>query len=358
MRLIDANRVSDVRSQTIYHGMARVATSETPDTIVFAQPASPYICIGNFQDPRAELNLDYCQENKLPVIRRETGGGAVYLDSNQLLVQWIFRKGRLPARVEGRYRFFIIPFIGTFKHFGIDASYYPINDVHVHGRKIVGTGAATIGNADVVTGNFMFDFDYETMAKALKTPGQDFQADVRTNLEKYLTTISREAKPVPEIGEVKKVYIEKCRDLFGEELTNGNFTKAEIEEMEFLDKKFLSHEWLFQNEKPLAKNRMVKIHAGVWLGEVKFKAGDSNVTLKAKLKNEKIDECSINQTALKGIDYGQLTKALCGTELIEQNIENSLVKFFKTANEINRNQQKEEWLNGVMQLVELKKQIS
>ena len=136
-------------------------TPDTPDTIVLVTPQSRYMCIGFFQDAALELNLDYCQKNHIPVIRRETGGGTVYIVEGQLFVQWIFQKGVLPARSDHRFQLFIKPLVEPYKFFGIDAYYHPVNDVHVDGKKIAGTGAGTIDDAEVVTGNFLFGFYYK-----------------------------------------------------------------------------------------------------------------------------------------------------------------------------------------------------
>ena len=94
IRLIEAGTVSHLRSQTIYHGLAYARTEATPPTIVLATPAEPYVCVGFHQDIEAEIDLEYCASNDLPVLRRETGGGAVYLDSDQLFVQWVIYVAR------------------------------------------------------------------------------------------------------------------------------------------------------------------------------------------------------------------------------------------------------------------------
>ena len=62
---------------------------------------------------------------------------------------------------------FIEPVVRTYRELGVQADYRPINDIHVAGRKIGGTGAASIGEATVMAGSFMFDFDTATMAKCL-----------------------------------------------------------------------------------------------------------------------------------------------------------------------------------------------
>ncbi len=61
IRLIDAGRVTALRSQALYHGLAYARTAATPDTVVLATPGEEYVCIGFHQDAAEELDLDYCR---------------------------------------------------------------------------------------------------------------------------------------------------------------------------------------------------------------------------------------------------------------------------------------------------------
>jgi lipoate-protein ligase A len=51
----------------------------------------------------------------------------------------------------------------------------------VAGRKIGGTGAASIGEATVMVGSFMFDFDTETMSRCLKVPSEKFRDKLKAS---------------------------------------------------------------------------------------------------------------------------------------------------------------------------------
>ena len=77
IRWIDAGRVSGLRSQSIYHGLGYALNDNSPNTIILSIPENPYMCVGYFQNPKNELDLKYCKENNLPIVRRQTGGGAV-----------------------------------------------------------------------------------------------------------------------------------------------------------------------------------------------------------------------------------------------------------------------------------------
>src|SRR3972149_4838367 len=103
IRLLDLGTVDPLRSQTIFHAVGYAMTDGSPDTIMLISPDAPYVSIGRHQDVDREVDRAVCAELGFPVIRREVGGGAVYLDGNQLFTQWIFAAEHLPATVEERF---------------------------------------------------------------------------------------------------------------------------------------------------------------------------------------------------------------------------------------------------------------
>jgi len=306
LRFIDAGTVSGLRSQTIYHGLGYTQTPDTPDTIVLATPGTPYMCIGYFQDLENELDINYCRTKGLPVIRRETGGGAVYIDQDQLFVQWIFQQSSLPRRVDQRFQLFVKPLIETYKFFGINAYYHPINDVHVGGRKIVGTGAGTIGEGEVVTGNFLFDFNYDIMIDAIKVPTDDFRSAVGRNLPKYLTTMKEELEEVPERSEVIRIYLQKCEEILGLAIELGSFTDEEIRQMGVLEEKFIEEKWLYQTKRKLAKNKLFKIHLGVWIGQVSHDVEEGALSALITMKDSHITEIKLETIGFAISEYSLL----------------------------------------------------
>src|SRR4030066_63393 len=152
IRLLYKEGVSPLRSQTVYHAVAYAMKENTPNTIIMVSPNAPYVCIGYHQDMQKEVDLDYVQANGLTVLRREVGGGAVFLDNGQLFTQWIFHKNDLPSSLEERFKLYIDPLVATYQALGINANHRPINDVHVNGKKMGGTGAAQMGIAEVGAG--------------------------------------------------------------------------------------------------------------------------------------------------------------------------------------------------------------
>ena len=291
MRLVDLGTVSALRSQTVYHGLAYARTETTPDTIVVARPASPYVCVGFHQDLDREVDVDHCRAIGLPVLRRETGGGAVYIDEQQVFVQWIVSPRRLPARVEGRFELFARPLVETYRAFGVDAHFQPVNDVHVGRRKITGTGAARIGNAEVLVGNFLLDFEPSTCARTLRAPSAAFRDQLDRSMREYMTSMRRELGAVPDAADVVERYRSACERVFDEPLEDGEPTPAERAAIEAVDRRFESEEFV---RRPRGlRRRGVKIHADVHVVESVRAAAGGDVRVTARLRQDRIEDVAL-----------------------------------------------------------------
>ena len=351
IRFVDAGTVSGLRSQSIYHGLGYAQTTTTPNTIVLATPGTPYMCVGFFQDVENELDINYCRTNNLPVIRRETGGGAVYIDKGQLFVQWIFQQSSLPRRVDQRFQLFVKPLIETYKFFGINAYYHAINDVHVDGKKIVGTGAATIGDAEVVTGNFLFDFNYQIMIDAINVPSNKFREVVRRNLLHFLTTMNIELDNLPNRSEVISVYQQKCQDELGISIESGSFTEEEIFQMEKIEKKFSREDWLFQTKRTQPKNKLFKIHLGLWVGQVTHEMSQGAITALITMRDDFITEIDLELNGDTPSNYliRDLEQHLVGT-LMEFEVLKSKIKHVTGDHLVT------DWANSIYKVKELQMQ--
>lgn len=312
IRLLDLGRVSPLRSQTVYHAVAYAMAPDDPDTIILVSPTDPYVCIGYHQDLEKEVDLAFCQAHGLPVLRREVGGGAVYLDDGQVFTQWVFHQGHLPQTLEKRFELYVRPLVETYRALGINAYHRPINDIHVAGKKIGGTGAAQIGLAEVVVGSLMFAFDKATMARVLKVTSEKMRDKIFESLEQYMTTMSEELQEIPDRQSVKDLYITKCAAVLEAEIVPGEWTAKEEEMARQLDKRFVSDEWLYQ--KGGLRHVGVKIHEDVQVVETAFKAPGGLIRATVRLREGRIDDLAISGdfTLLPAFAVGALEQALRG----------------------------------------------
>jgi len=292
VRLLDLGVVPYLESQTIYHAIAHAMDDSTPNTIALVSPDQPYVCIGYHQGLEKEIDLEYCRSRDIPILRREVGGGAVYLDGGQLFVQLIFHREDLPRRVEEMYKLLIGPLVETYRTLGIEAYHRPLNDILVGDRKIGGTGIAAIGEAMVVVGSLMFDFDSDTMAHALKVSSEKMRDKIYQSLRDYMTTMKRELGRRPPRERAKSILIEKLRQALEVELEPGRLTYKESKTVEALNRRFLSPRWL--RLKGGLPRRGVLIRGGVRVAEAEHKAPGGLIRVTARLREDVIEDLTLS----------------------------------------------------------------
>ena len=349
IRIIDVGLVDSMRSQAIFHGIAHAMTEDTPDTIVLVGSNDPYVCIGYHQEMAKEVDVEYCEAENIPLYRREIGGGAVYLDKGQVFTQWIFQQGKLPRNLEKRFAQYIEPLVNTYQAYGINASLRPVNDIHVEGRKIGGTGAAQIGEADVVVGSLMFDFNFDLMARVLKVPSEKMRDKIFQSLNEYMTTMTRQLGETPDYEAVKREYMRQVVDTLGRPLEIDDPTPREIEITEEIEERFASHEWIYQKG-GLRQTSAVKIHAGVYVTEAMFKSPGGLIRSTIQIHENRIDDITLSGdfTILPSLAVGALEQALRGVALEEEAVRSTVNTFYKQMNVESPGVGVDDWVQAIM----------
>jgi lipoate-protein ligase A len=324
--------VSPLRSQTVYHAVAYAMKEDSPNTIIMVSPNGPYVSIGYHQDIQKEVDLEYCATHNLPVYRREVGGGAVFLDNGQLFTQWIFQKNDLPASLEERFKLYIDPLVATYQALGINATHRPINDIHVNGKKIGGTGAAQMGIAEVVVGSLMYTFDKKTMSQVLKVPSEKMRDKIFESLEAYMTTMTEQLGVTPDRAQVKDLYMKNVAEALGAEVYEGEWTPEEEAWAQEIDARFTSDEWLYQ--KGRLQQQGVKINQDVYIVESAFKAQGGLIRVIARLREGRIDDVAISGdfTLLPSFALGALEQSLRGTRATPETLESKIKEAYYRLN--------------------------
>ncbi len=196
-----------------FHAMARLGI----EGLVLTEPLSPFISVGAFDNAPRIIDLVYCAQAGLPVMRRETGGGPVLLGPGQVFYNLVVRRDRqrVPGVVERAYRQLSAAPIAAYLEFGIEAHYRPINDlVTSAGRKIAGQGAADVDGHFCFVGSVLRYFDVDLMCAALRLPSP-VRARVRTVMDANMSWIERETGRRPGSGEVADALARGFRALLG-----------------------------------------------------------------------------------------------------------------------------------------------
>ena len=134
---------------------------------------APSVIVGRYQNAAAEINSEYVRTRGIPVVRRLTGGGAVFHDLGNVNYTFIDRK------VEGEdtaamFRRFTAPVISALRSLGVEASLEGRNDLVISGRKFSGNAVCVHGGRVLQHGTLLFSASVADLSGALNTRPEKF----------------------------------------------------------------------------------------------------------------------------------------------------------------------------------------
>jgi lipoate-protein ligase A len=127
----------------------------------------PSIIVGKNQNTHAEINEKFINEKGIHVVRRISGGGAVYHDLNNLNYTIISNESKDSKSFD--FKSFSEPVIKTLKELGVDAEFSGRNDITIDDKKICGNAQAYLDGRVMHHGCILFDVDLTVLSKALET---------------------------------------------------------------------------------------------------------------------------------------------------------------------------------------------
>jgi len=223
------------------------AENKIPNTLRLYQFNPSAITIGYFQSIGEEVNLDYCKRNGINVIRRVTGGGAVYHDSQgEITYSVVADMKSTPRDIIKCYEYICGGIVSAIKRFGLKAEFKPINDVILMGRKISGSAQTRRRRVILQHGTFMYNTDISKLAVALKIVPEKLKDKGAIKLEERVITLSKALGRKVEKEEVVEALIEGFAEALKVEFEKDNITREEMEIAERLAReKYSSRKWNF-----------------------------------------------------------------------------------------------------------------
>jgi lipoate-protein ligase A len=272
-------------TQLLYHALGRLGI----EALALTSSIEPYVCVGFSQGIPVEVDSEYCRKHDIGVFRREIGGGTVFIDRDQLLIQLVLRRDRedVPAGQSNLFRRFLGPVQEAYKSLGMDAGFRPINDLLVGGKKVSGTGGGEIGDCNVVATNILLDFDFEKMAGALRCPSEEFRNAVRRMMEENLTTVKKETGSIPPLPAIRKTVRERYEALLGP-LETAELPYQVESEMERIRVELFHRRWVSDRGAKKAW-REVKVRGGCYVAQVPY----AGMEVLLEVNEEKITAASV-----------------------------------------------------------------
>lgn len=131
------------------------------------------VIIGRNQNTAEEINQEFVNENNIRVVRRNTGGGAVYHDLGNLNYSFITDVDDTDRQT---YERFVSPIVNALGDLGLDACSSGRNDILVSGKKVSGTAQQVLKGRILHHGTLLFDADTVMIQGALNPDPEKFRS--------------------------------------------------------------------------------------------------------------------------------------------------------------------------------------
>ncbi len=222
--------------------MESIRAGESLPTIRFYGWQPSAISIGYFQGLNNEVDLDACRAAGVDVVRRLTGGGAVYHDRHgEITYSLLTPLEHFPPNIIESYHVVCDDIIHALSLIGISATFTPINDISVDGRKISGNAQTRRGGIFLQHGTILYTVDVERMFSLL-TVSQTKIADKLIKSVKKRVTFIRQHNTAS-IEEVLAA-LEKGFSR-GREIVVGSYSHKELQRaQELARQKYGSQQWV------------------------------------------------------------------------------------------------------------------
>lgn len=224
-----------------------VSNSEgkVPPTVRFYgwQPAA--ISIGYFQSLEEEVDLQTCTKRGIDYVRRITGGGAVFHDS-ELTYSIVIPESHplIPKNILESYGRICNALIHGFCHLGIQSTYAPINDILVQGKKISGNAQTRKTGTVLQHGTILLDVDVDTMFSVLKVPNEKIKDKLIKDVKQRVTSLTHVLGTTPDFEQVATAMKKGFEQEFNVELVEGQLsTEEQVLAKQFDERCFAIKDW-------------------------------------------------------------------------------------------------------------------
>ena len=164
----------------------------------------PSIIIGRNQNTLEEINHDYVDKNNLHVVRRVSGGGAVYHDFGNLNFSFITNHD---VKTLNNFKKFTEPVISALSKMGLEAELKGRNDILINNKKISGTAQFSTGKRMISHGTLLFDTALEEVANALQVKMSKIISKGHKSVRSRVANISEFIKEPLKIEEFRSLLL-------------------------------------------------------------------------------------------------------------------------------------------------------
>lgn len=296
-------------SNDAYFNMAveEYVFSHFTDDIFMLWRNEPAIIVGLFQNSLAEINIDYVKEKNIKVVRRLTGGGAVFHDLQNLNFTFV------ESNSKGNFRTFTQPIIEVLNNLGVDARFEGRNDLMIDGRKFSGNAQCVSNGRMLHHGTLLFDTAMTDMSNALKVNPLKFEDKAVKSVRKRVTNISEHLKSPMTVLQFADLIMKHIMET-KENCQIYEFTEEDFAAIRKLrDEKYSTWEWNFGHSPKYSFSKMIRTAGG-------------NIELHMNIVKGIISDLKIYGDFFAKCDVGGFEKQLIGVRHEKDAVSDLLLK--------------------------------
>lgn len=218
----------------------------------------PTVVVGRHQNSHAEINLPYVREKGIAVVRRLSGGGAVYHDEGNLNFTFITAASGMKLD----FAAFTVPVIEALHQLGVPAVHTGRNDIVIKGRKFSGNAQYRFKDRLMHHGTILFDSNLEDVSQALQADESKTIARGIASVRSRVTNIAEHLDLPLSLEEFKNMLVENIlsHSSFSRQRELNHLETAAVEALR--DSKYTSWDWNYGHSPQFSQRRKAQFPWG------------------------------------------------------------------------------------------------